>query len=199
MSATWKSRLHAAAAVAVLIAACLLIGVPLVTPALALRAANAEHIGSLHAQAAKLERLGASVQALQVQVSRLEQAARRQTGFLEADYPSLAVAELQERIKTAARKRGAEIVSQQSIAAGGDDAHQSVLVAVHLRGGVAALQALLHDLEYGTPLLVLDDVVIQRMTRATAPAASDELDVRFRATGYLAAPDVTVAALQGAQ
>lgn len=111
--------------------------------------------------------------------------------YLKSDRASLASAELQQAVKSVINASGAKLVSSQTARSEGPGGLlPRVAIKVHMRGDVDSLREVLHELESGPPVLVLDEVFItaspaRRYARSRSRQGAETLDVRFKVIGYL--------------
>lgn len=113
--------------------------------------------------------------------------------FLRNSSRALAAAELQAYARVTVEDAGGSLVSTQPLTGEqGEEASRRVSVRVRMTGTIEALQAVLHRLEAGPPLALLEEVSINRRpqrrtsrTRTAEPELDWQLDVRFTLTGFI--------------
>ena len=113
----------------------------------------------------------------------------RADAYLKSTRKSLAAAEIQDIFKRIADQSNAELISTQS--AGDDnDVNDSVGLSARLKADIFALQALVYQLEAGSPSLVIKEMSVSRGGRAVFRFDDEEsttqtLDVRLVVYGYI--------------
>ncbi len=109
--------------------------------------------------------------------------------YLRSKKNALATAEIQQILKTTANKSGAKLISSQPIV--GDQADKGqVGIQVRARANIFELRKLLYGLEAGSPVLFLNEITINRGSRATfrynnTESSSQTLDIRIQVFGYI--------------
>jgi len=91
---------------------------------------------------------------------------------------ALASAELQGLVKHAVAQGKGELISMQVVSAPKQDALREVTLRVRMRGGVGALQRMLHALEGGLPILFVNQLSIDA-------ASGGDLMVGFDVSGHM--------------
>lgn len=118
---------------------------------------------------------------------RLEQARADQAesgGFLRADTESLAAAELQELLRSAANAAGGTVRSTQVLDGREEEGYRRVTVRVQVALGLPGFLEMLHAIEGGTPYLFVDG--LSASARPPGPRSRDgELEVRMDVSGYV--------------
>jgi general secretion pathway protein M len=109
--------------------------------------------------------------------------------YLASGKPALASAELQQRIKRLIDRNQAELISTQVVSGQRGDRSPEVTVKVRLRGHIGALQKVLYTLETSSPILFLDNVVIQaspsrRRAKSSGQAGRKRLTISFDVSGH---------------
>jgi len=95
--------------------------------------------------------------------------------FIDAATPGLAAAQLQTHVAQAAAARNARVLSLGLEAAGRDGPAEDVRVQATLVTTLNGLQALLHDLESGTPYVFVDALTVQLQDAQTQPGTEPTL------------------------
>lgn len=103
-------------------------------------------------------------------------------GFLRSTTPSLASAELQQHVTRTINQSGGQLLSTQVVPPKQDAGMTAAAVKINLRGTSETLQKLLHNLERGTPVVVLDNLSVRNRQRR---GAAEMLDIRLALTAYL--------------
>jgi hypothetical protein len=68
---------------------------------------------------------------------------------------------LQKQLKILIESHGGQIVSTQPIDDQDNDLFPKVTIKLHMRGNINTLQETLYALEFATPLLFIDNIIIQ--------------------------------------
>ena len=160
----------------------------LVAPTLAVYRTQAEEIDDLSHRLGHYQRLAGNRAALEQSLQQLKRSGPASGFYLQDRTTALAAAELQARVKGLIEHAGGGLVSTQPLVGTGVEAGREVQIRVRMRGGMDALREVLHALEYGTPLLLLDNVSIVKARRVRRRAASDSqgpLQVNFDLTGFV--------------
>lgn len=124
---------------------------------------------------------------------------RRQSGrsdaLIRAASATLAAADLQQRVKALVETAGGTLVSAQPGEGAAAGPFTRVDLSVRMLITIDALQKVLHDLESGAPLVVIDELQIpSRQSRAARrrgrqvvqPETGTQLDVRLKAAAFVA-------------
>lgn len=136
----------------------------------------------------RFNRVGATRNRLQAQVTELNRRARSSGGFLKGASPTLVAANLQNRLKRIVSETGATIRSSQILPVREEGDLKRIALRIQLVADVAALQKILYGLETGDPYLFMDDVNIraQRKRRRRGKTAdARSLTVRIDMYGFL--------------
>jgi general secretion pathway protein M len=138
----------------------------------------------------------AGVLAQQAGVEQQLQQARRDpashTSLLPGEDPSAVAADLMQRsldlVKAHAEQGpGCQVTQRMPITPEQDSAepYRQVKVSLTLDCAMEPLASLLHDLEYGQPLLFVDSISMRRATTAPAAGGAGRLQVHLLLRGYL--------------
>lgn len=116
----------------------------------------------------------------------------RSAYYFRSDKAALAAAELQELVRNKLAAAKGQLVSSQFSESRREEGLEAVSIQVRMRGDIRSLHKVLHLLETGRPLVFVDELAVvatpaHRARRTAGAAAVPDLDVRFRATGYLRA------------
>ncbi len=181
-------------AVGLLLIPLALIYLTVVAPYLDYLAENRERIEDLKFQLQRLQRAAAKAPLWRRQLEILESAGRSgEQHFLKGTTPTLAAAELQNRLGEIIRSAGGETTSTQTLAGKAEGAFTRVAVRVRFTASTPALRRILHTVEAEKPLLIVENLRIRPVrgrrdpkTRKTVPV--DRLNVDMRVVGYLHTP-----------
>jgi general secretion pathway protein M len=137
-------------------------------------------------------RIAATTQELEAALARLERRPEVRSFTLEDQSPTLAAATLQERVKRLVESAGGRLTSTQVLESSPVGGFQKVGINVRMSVDVAAFQQVLHGLETGLPVMLVDEVIVlarrtRRRSRRKGPEPPSLLDVRFELSGYLRA------------
>jgi general secretion pathway protein M len=155
-------------------------------------ALGAQQIEERRDQVARLTRLTARLETMRGQVASLEAGSWWTPLVLDAPSDRLATADLQQRLKSILTRSGGTLTSARVLEP--EDAGRFRQVGLDARVGasVQGLRDTLYELESGSPLLVVDDVVIvarRKSRRTRRNVRVPPLDVRFRVVGYMLADE----------
>ena len=140
----------------------------------------------------KYQRIGSTVEALEVELAGLQIAQASQAGYLPGDSSALAAAELQNHVKNIVRSPGEELRSTQVLPVHEEAGVTRVAIRVQLPIRMQGLQEVLHTLESGVPFIFIDNVDVRRRKTSRRRLDTIEdvyLDVRFDITGYMRSPE----------
>ena len=176
-------------AVGILLIVILLLAVVLVEPYIIAYNASVEHVESI---AFKVKQSKKSIQKQQFyadEIERLSYVRSEDDIYLRSDRAALASAEIQQILKNIAKKSGSELLSSQPVF--GEQTEQGrVSVQLRVRANIFGLRKLLHGLEAGTPKLFVNEISINRGSRAIyrfndAESTSQTLDIQMQVFGYV--------------
>ncbi len=178
-----------AAAVSLLILLIAVVGVLLIRPLWERYASNRDLIADLEDKVVRFESVATREAELERQFSTLERTSNLGELTLQADSATLAAADLQERVKAAVQAAGGSLTSTQVLEPEKVSSFERVSVNVRMTGSTPAVQKSLYSLETGSPVLVIDDLlVVTRRTTVRLGAKRTEqqdwLDVRFKVSGF---------------
>lgn len=179
-----------AAAVSLLLLLIALVGVLLINPLWERYASNRDLIADLEDKVVRFESVATREAELERQFSTLERTSNLGELTLQADSATLAAADLQERVKAAVQAAGGSLTSTQVLEPEKVSSFERVSVNVRMTGSTPAVQKSLYSLETGSPVLVIDDLlVVTRRTTVRLGAKRTEqqqdwLDVRFKVSGF---------------
>lgn len=158
-----------------------------------------ERISSLEQQYAIYERLTLGVEQAEQELRALQRNRSSAEYYLPESKPALAAASLQQLLSSVIRQTGGQVVSTNIINLDDDSPLLKVGIQLHLKLEISELVPLLHRLESGTPLLLIESFSItadlrqsrqQAITRSNPRRAEQQspsesqIDVRFRLIGY---------------
>ncbi len=123
------------------------------------------------------------------EIKRLSRIHGERDVYLRSDRMALATAEIQQILKSAAKKSGAELISSRSLA---DDEEEPGKVGVQVRAksNIFGLRKLLYSLETGRPRLFIAEITISRGGRAVyrfgkSESTNQSLDIQLQVFGYI--------------
>ncbi len=178
------------AAVSLLLLLIALVGVLLIGPLWERYASNRDLIADLEDKVVRFESVATRQAELERQFSTLERTSNLGELTLQADSATLAAADLQERVKAAVQAAGGSLTSTQVLEPEKVSSFERVSVNVRMTGSTPAVQKSLYALETGSPVLMIDDLlVVTRRTTVRLGARRSEqqqdwLDVRFQVSGF---------------
>ena len=130
---------------------------------------------------------GSDLAGLRAELAHLKEHQASAVGFMQGSNPSLAAADLQNRIKSSVEAARGELRSTQILPARDEGAFRRISIRGQIAVNMAALQRVFYDLESATPFLFLDNVEIRSRParRSTSPDDDPVLEVRFDLYGYM--------------
>jgi general secretion pathway protein M len=154
----------------------------------------AQEIDDLRTQLSRFQTVAAQRETLQKRLSKLRGSQKDADLFLE--YPEFdeAAAAISSSIGDIVRSQAddsCQIVSRQPVRPRVQERFQKVTVNVRMRCDAEDFLLVLHGMESGTPLMLVDDLnIIRPRTRGRARVSNKQtaqgaLDVRFNVSGYL--------------
>ena len=179
---------HAVISYGILILCLLALYIVLVEPAIIARMSITEKYDNLDLQLAKYRQAEQQILALQNQISQLDRSPKGKEYFLEEKPNSLAAADLQRYLKSLIESHAGDLISTQPVADKNTDLFPDVTIKIHMRSNINSMHKILYQLETSTPMLFIDNVIIQQhgqTTRRSRPQNPDQLDIRFDVTGYI--------------
>lgn len=140
----------------------------------------------------QLERMAASREPIQQLIATINQDRNAVVQYLSQATPSVAGAELQQRVKAVVEAAGGTLRSTQALPPADEGNAVKVTVSVNLTGDTETLQKILHEMEAQTPLLLVDNLDVTarenrpRLTNGrVANYSRIQLTVQLEVSGYL--------------
>ncbi|MGB4948696.1 MAG: type II secretion system protein GspM [Candidatus Competibacter denitrificans] len=140
----------------------------------------------------QLERMAASREPIQQLIATINQDRNAVVQYLSQATPSVAGAELQQRVKAVVEAAGGTLRSTQALPPADEGNTVKVTVSVNLTGDTETLQKILHEMEAQTPLLLVDNLDVTarenrpRLTNGrVANYSRIQLTVQLEVSGYL--------------
>ncbi|MEJ2509793.1 MAG: type II secretion system protein GspM [Gammaproteobacteria bacterium] len=148
-----------------------------------------EVIDSKRAQLQRYQKIIARGQWAGEALQRMRMQGQQRAYYLPGGTSALASAKLQEYVKRLARASHGELISTQVLSQRRSGEVPSVTLRVQMKGGLDTLLNMFYAIETGTPVVVLENVVIashgtRRLVANQAGRYVDELDIRFDLVGY---------------
>lgn len=150
------------------------------------------HLEQQEGRIAQLERMAASREPIQRAIAGIRQDPAIATQYLPQSAPSLAAAELQQRVKGIVEAVGGTLRSTQALPPTEEGEAIKVTVSAAMTGDAESLWKILYELEAQTPLLFVDNLdVTARENRPRlasgrlANYSRIQLNVQFEVSGYL--------------
>ena len=150
------------------------------------------HAERLQDRLQNLQRLATARPELEKAIQTIHDDQRTAAYFLPPAQPTLAAADLQQRVKNLVEGAGGSLLSVQALPAMEEGEVVRVAVGVTLQGDLSVLQKTLHSLESQVPLLFVDHLeVTARQIRPrlpdgkVAPYNRIQLNGQFEVSGYL--------------
>ncbi|MGB5062902.1 MAG: type II secretion system protein GspM [Candidatus Competibacter sp.] len=140
----------------------------------------------------QLERMAASREPIQQLIASIQQDRNITAQYLPQFAPSLAAADLQQRVKAVVEAVGGTLRSTQALPPVEEGNAVKVAVNATVSGDTESLQKILYDLESQTPLLFIDNLDVsareirQRLPNGRlADYTRVQLNIQFEVSGYL--------------
>ncbi len=183
---------HALLSISILLLGLLFLYYLFVSPALVSRSNFNERYDELELQLAKYKKAEQQLVQLKNQISQLNNNPSQKAYYFENKPNTLAAADLQKQLKILIESHGGQIVSTQPIDDQDNDLFPKVTIKLHMRGNINTLQETLYALEFATPLLFIDNIIIQNRVKRSASRRNqpnaDQLDIRLDVIGYIFEP-----------
>ena len=153
----------------------------------------ADEIGDLRTQLGRFQTVASQGEALQSRLGEIRSSQNDADLFLEDPEFDEAAASMSgdigEMVRTQANE-GCQIVSRQPVRPKVQERFQRVTVNVRMRCDAEEFIQILHSMETGTPLMLVDDLNIirprtRRSNRSAKATVQGALDIRFNVSGYL--------------
>jgi general secretion pathway protein M len=152
-----------------------------------------EEIGDLRNQLNRFQTVASRREVLQTQLSEIRNTQTDADLFLNEPEFDEAAAAMSGRIGQMVRTQTNEvcqIVSRQPVRPRVQERFQKVTVNVRMRCDARDFLKVLHAMEAGTPLMLVDDLNVirpraRRRTRSAQVETQGALDIRFNISGYL--------------
>ncbi len=139
------------------------------------RSVLAEHMAALAASAPELERRAAALTA-----------GTAPDALLAGDSDALAAASLQEHLQAMAQQAGTTLASVEILPAASAGQLRRIGLRVALVGGFAKVMRLLEMIEQARPVLLIDELDLQRHLQVARPTEPD-VDARFTVLAFRSA------------
>ena len=153
----------------------------------------ADEIGDLRTQLNRFQTVASQRETLQSRLGEIRSSQKDADLFLEDPEFDEAAASMSggigEMVRTQANE-GCQIVSRQPVRPKVQERFQRVTVNVRMRCDAEEFIQILHSMETGTPLMLVDDLNIirprtRRSNRSAKATVQGALDIRFNVSGYL--------------
>jgi general secretion pathway protein M len=150
----------------------------------------AEEIGDLQLQLNRFQTVASQRETLQQQLGKIRGAKSDDELFLVQSTFDEAAAAMNSSIGNMVRTQASElcqIVSRQPVRPRVQERFQKVTVNVRMRCDADDFMQVLHQMEAGTPLMLVDDlnIIRPRARRTRGAPEQGALDIRFNVSGYL--------------
>jgi len=186
---TIDPRLRRLLAIALLVGAVAVVYLLAVYPLVQTFRGYTQSIAVLRADLSRYQRIAFRSREAEVNLQQLTKKAPRQAYYLQGGTAALASAELQQYLKRVAAASRGELISTQGMAREGSEGLASVALRVQVKGDLSSLMNMFHTLEGGTPVAVLENVVVaarpSRHNATTGAARAGDLDIRFDLVAFM--------------
>ena len=153
----------------------------------------AEEIGGLREQLSRFQTVATQREALQTRLGEVRNSQKDADLFLSEPEFDEAAAAMSGRIGEMVRTQAddsCQIVSRQPVRPKVQERFEKVTVNVRMRCDAEDFLKVLHGMETGIPLMLVDDLNIirpraRRRTRGAQTDSQGTLDIRFNVSGYL--------------
>jgi hypothetical protein len=178
---------HCVSALAVSALALALIYLICILPAMALRTSLAGRIEVAQLQYEKYSRAVAQLPKWESGIAALRKAPANDAAFLGGGSQALAAAELQKYLEALIELHQGNLRTTRVMAPKSDGALPVVALQVQVGVEMESLQRILHAIESGQPILLLDNVLIRAREASgkRTRAASANLELQLTATGFI--------------
>ncbi len=142
---------------------------------------------------ARFERLALDTEGLERAIADLETQGRWADLLVDAPSDRVATANLQQLLKSIVASTGGSLTSARVLEPESIEGFRKVGLEVRASLGTRGLRDTLHRLESGSPMLLVESLVVvsRRASRRRAKRlAGQALDVRFRLVGFMPEPKV---------
>ena len=109
--------------------------------------------------------------------------------LIDGGSSSRATAEMLNRLSAVSGRHGIAIRSSNVIRTKQNGELSEISIQINYQAGISAVRGLLHEIETGTPMLIIDELNMRTLTSASQTAAPDEpvrLDVTMTVSGLTA-------------
>ena len=176
-------------ALGILFIAILLIAIVFVEPYVLVLKKSADHVDSLAFQLAQNTKTIRKQDFYIDEIDRLASVYKEEEIYLSSEKLALASAEIQQILKRVADKSGSELLSSQPILSESED-QGKVGVQLRARANIFGLRKLLHGLEAGIPRLFINEISVNRGSRAVfrfnnTESTNETLDIQMQVFGYM--------------
>lgn len=177
---------HAASALGVFVLVVALTYLICVLPAIALRTSLAARTEIVQLQHDKMSRAAVQIPQWQNGIAELRKTPADDTIFLSGGSQALAAAELQKYLESLIETHQGSLKTTRVMAPQNDGALPVVALQVQIGLGTEALQRILHAIESGRPILLLDNVLIRTREASgkRTSTVSGNLELQLTATGF---------------
>ena len=186
---TIDPRLRRLLAIALLVGAVTVVYLIAIYPLVQTYRGYTQRIAVLQADLSRYQRVALRGREAEANLHQLTRKAPRQAYYLQGGTVALASAELQQYLKRVVAASHGELISTQGMSRQGAEGLASVALRVQIKGDLDALLNMFHTLEGGTPVVVLENVVVaaqpSRHNAATGGARAGALDIRFDLVAFL--------------
>jgi general secretion pathway protein M len=153
----------------------------------------ASELGDLREQLSRYQTVAAQRESLQARLGEVRNTQADAALFLEEPEFDEAAAAMSSRLGTMVRTLAddnCQIVSRQPVRPRVQERFQKVTVNVRMRCDAEDFMQILHRMETGMPLMLVDDLNVirprtRRRTRNAQATTQGALDIRFNVSGYL--------------
>lgn len=176
-------------AISILIGLCVLAPAAALSPVWLSYRSNDARIQDLRMRQTQLERIASRRESLESEIKRLSSEQPSDRFYLENTTPALAAAELQALISKVVANAKGTVVSTQPLPINTEKLLPRVRLRVKITGKIETLRNVIHQLESGTPYLLIDELSVtsqaSRINRVSKVSLNKPLNVVFTLSGYM--------------
>ena len=148
-----------------------------------------ERLDSLSFQRDRYRRVAGSRATIEKELSGLKASTEQLDQFITAPSSTLAVAELQNRLKSLIEQQGGNIISLHPQPVTNGQPFEKLTLRLQFGSDIKSLQNILHDLAEHKPVFFIDEMLIQ--SRVSRGGPEDSLQTRVVISAYRNGPRET--------
>lgn len=185
----WPPEKRRKAAIAFLVAAVAGVVALVALPLWAAHRHYDEALGDIDRRLLRYERLAAARPQLQQKLDAVRALGSRKY-FLKASAPSLAAAEIQERVRQFVEGNGGRLISVQVAQPREEGRFRQITVTVQANANIVATSKILHSVETSEPYLLVESLMVRAQVPPgfkPAPGFEPEMFIQLDVSGFAVA------------